>query len=112
MVNNTIERFQKEDAWSRKTANSLKIFNPKTPKQYMTPKIHKENNPERPVISSITCHTSEILRFVDHYPQPVVKEIPSYIKDTNDFVKKINDLTVPKNWIILTMDVKSLKSVK
>ena len=45
---------------------------------------------------------------VDYYLQPVVKEIPSHIKDTNDFVKKINKLNVPQDSILVTMDVKSL----
>ena len=84
------------------------MFNPKTRKFCITPKIHKENNPGRPVINSINCHASEIPRFVDHYLQPVVKEIPSYIEDTNDFVKKIKNLTVPKDSILVTMDVESL----
>ena len=62
-------------------------------------RIHKENNPGRPVNNSNNCPTSEILRFV--------KEIPSYIKDTNDFVKKINNFKVPKYPFLVTMDVKA-----
>ena len=81
----------------KKTAVGLKVINLQRPKCYITPKIHKENNPGRPVINSINCHTSEISRFVDHHLQPLVKEIPSYIKDTNDFVNKINNFKVPEN---------------
>ena len=84
------------------------MFNLKTSKLYITPKIHKENNPGRPVVDSINSHTSEISRFVDHYHQPVVKEIPLYIKNTNDFVTKINNLTFPKDLMLVNMDVKSL----
>ena len=61
------------------------------PKLYITPKIHKPINPGRPEINSIDRHTSEILRFVDHHLQPVVKEIPLYIKDTNHFISKLNN---------------------
>ena len=82
--------------------------NVKTPKFYISPKIHKENNPGRPVINSINCHTSEISRFVDHHLQPLVREIPSYIKDTNDFINKIDNFAVPPNSFLVTMDVKSL----
>ena len=42
--------------------------------------MHQKNNPGRPVINSIICHTSEISCFVDHHPQALVKEIPSYIQ--------------------------------
>ena len=79
MANNTTERFQKENLLSKKTAEHLKIFSPKTSKFFITPKIHKENNPGRPVINSINCHTSEITRFEDR------------ISDTTDFFKKINN---------------------
>ena len=49
---------------SKKTAEALTVINPKTQKFYITPKIHKEKNPGRPVIDSINCHTS---LFVDHH---------------------------------------------
>ena len=89
---------------SKKTAEGLTIFHTKTPQFYITLKIHTKNNPRRPVIHSISCHISEISHFLDHHLQPVVKEIPSYIKDTKDFVKKINNLTVPKDSILANMN--------
>ena len=108
MVNQTIERFKKENFLPQKIADGLKVTNPKTPKLYIAPNIHKPNNPGRPVINSIECHTSEISRFVDHHLQPVVKQIPSYIKDTNHFINKVNNFSVPVNSILVTMDVRSL----
>ena len=60
------------------------------------------------MINSINCHTSEISRFVDHYLQPLVKAILSYIKDTNDFINKIDNLAVTPNSFLVKMDVKSL----
>ena len=74
----------------------------------MTPEIDKENNPRRFTINSINRHTSEILHFADHYLQLVLKEIPSYIKGTNAFVKRINNLTVPEDLILFIVDIKSI----
>ena len=37
-----------------------------------------------------------------------MREIPSYIKDINDFINKIDNFTVPPNSFLVTMDVKSL----
>ena len=71
-------------------------------------KIHKENNPGRTVSYSISCHTSEILRFVDYHRQLLAKEIPSHIKDINYFVNKINNFKVSENSFLITMDVKAL----
>ena len=106
--NDTIDRFKKENLLSKKLADGLKSVNPKTPKSYISPKIHKENNPGRPVINSINYHTSEISRFVDHHLQPLVREITLYIKDTNDFINKIDNFAVPPDSFLVTMDVKSL----
>ena len=60
------------------------------------------------MINPINRHTSEISRFVDHHLQPLVREITSYIKDTNDFINKIDNFAVPPNSFLVTMDVKSL----
>ena len=47
-------------------------------------------------------------RFVDHSLQPLVRKIPSYIKDANDFINKVNNFPVPPNSLLVTMDIKSL----
>ena len=91
------EGFKKENLLSKKLTEGLKSVNPKSPKFYISPKIHKENNPGIPAINSINCYTSEISRFVEHHLQPLVREIPSYIKDTNDSINKSNNFPVPSN---------------
>ena len=37
-----------------------------------------------------------------------MKEIPSYVKDTVDFINNINNHNIPKESIFVTLDVKSL----
>ena len=108
LVNDTTTRFKKEKLLPQNIADGLNTSNPRTPKFYLSPKIHKPNNPGRPVISSVDCHTSNISRCVDYHLQPIVKNIPSYIKDTNDFIKKTKDLKVPKDAILVSLDVKAL----
>ena len=88
LVNETITRFQKEKLLPQNIADGLSTSNPRTPKFYLSPKKHKPNNPCRPVISSVDCHTSNISRYVDYHLQPIVKNIPSYIKDTKTSLKK------------------------
>ena len=60
------------------------------------------------MINLFECHTMGISRFVHHHLQLVVKQIPSYIKDTNHFANKVNNFSVPINPILVTTDVKSL----
>ena len=73
------------------------------------PKIHQTNNPGRPVVNSIDSHTSRISKYVDFYLQPFSQHLPSYIKDTSHFLRKLNNVkdSNPDN-ILVTLDVKSL----
>ena len=107
MVNQTIQRFKNEKLLPQKIADGLKITNPKTPKFYISPKIHKPNNSGRPVINSIECHAIRNFK-ICHHLQSVVKQIPLYIKDTNPFINKVNNFSVPVNSILVTMDMRSL----
>ena len=59
-IHKAISRFQKENLLSKNISEGLKTENTKTPHFYLKPKVHKDGNPGRPVISSIYCHTSKI----------------------------------------------------
>ena len=109
LVNYTIERFKKQKLINEKVAEGLKRNDPKTPKFYLRLKIHKEGNPGRPAVSSVNCHAANISKYVDYHLQPIVKEIPSYIKDTQDFLKKLEKVKdIPLESLLVTLDVKSL----
>jgi len=47
------------------------------------------DNPGRPIVSSCGAPTECISEFVDYHLQPLVMQIPSYLKDTKDFLWKI-----------------------
>ena len=109
LVNHTIDRFNKDQLINENIANGLTNPSPRTPQFHISPKIHKEDNPVRPVVSSINCHTANISKYVDYHLQPTVKQIPSFVKDSNDFINKINAVkSVPKNSYLVTMDARSL----
>ena len=91
LVNDTIERFKKQKLINEKVAEGLKRNDPKTPKFYLRSKIHKEGNPGRPVVSSVNCHTANISKYVDYHLQPIVNEIPSYVKDIQEFSQKVRE---------------------
>ena len=76
----------------------------------MLPKIYnKINNPGWPVVSSVGCHNTNISKFVDYHLKPIVQNIPSYVQHSNDFRNRINTAkNIPPNWMLVTMDVKSL----
>ena len=61
------------------------------------------------MVSSIDCHTAKISKYIDNQLQPHLKELKSYVKDSTDFIQKINCMEkIPDNSILVTMDVRSL----
>ena len=89
----------------------LTDFVPRTSRLYLLPKIHKNVQPPpgRPVISSNGAPTERISQFVDFFLQPFVSKNRSYIKDTNDFLLKLQALgKLPENTILFSLDVVSL----
>ena len=91
-IHKVVSRFQKENLINKNISEGLKPENPKKPHFYLKPKVHQEDNPGRPVISSINCHTSKISDNVGYHLQPIVKEISSYVQDTTDLLRKINKI--------------------
>ena len=83
---------------------------PRTSSIYFLPKIHKPDNRDRPIVASFSSSTKYVSAYIDAHLQPIVKSLPSYIKDTNHFLKIILSLpmSLPPNTIMATVDVTSL----
>ncbi len=63
----------------------------------------------RPVVSGCGTPTEKLSEFVDHYLQPMMSNIPSYIQDTADFIRRIRGYTGDtRDTILVTIDVVAL----
>ena len=112
-ISSEIRSFLTEMAERGTIDSSTKAFltplNPRPGRFYMLPKIHKPNNPGRPIISSCDAPTKKISMFVDHHLRPHVEQLPSYLRDTTHFLTRIQGLdTPPPGTLLVTLDVKSL----
>ena len=95
-----------------KTANSLLKEKIKTLKFHLLLKIHNANNPGRHVIISINSHTSRNSDFVDYYLQPEVKNLKSYVKDTMEFIMKIEAIDhLSDDSYLVSLDICSLCTI-
>ena len=57
----------------------------------------------------MNCHTGNISKYVNYHIQPIFKEIPSYVKNTKDFLKKLDKVKgIPQESLLVTLEVKSL----
>ena len=99
------------------TPNEFKAMKPdeKSPSRfYCNFKVHKTYEivpPVRPIVSGSGSITENTGKFVAHHLSEVSTKHDSYLKDTPDFIRKIEKLNVkglPKNTLIVTMDVSGL----
>ena len=96
---------------SHDTFNYFLVKDPKFARFYLLPKIQKRlyDVPGRPVISNCGFYTENISSFLDFHLQPLAQKVKSYIKDTNHFLRKINELgQLPEGTILCTIDVVGL----
>ena len=98
-----------------KAFKSLNALKARTARFYILPKIHKSlvpgKVPGRPIISGNNCATEKISCLVDAHIKPFVKTYPSYVKDTTDFINKVESISgLPQDFIQATMDVTSLNT--
>uniref|UniRef100_A0A8C5M2E7 Reverse transcriptase domain-containing protein n=1 Tax=Leptobrachium leishanense TaxID=445787 RepID=A0A8C5M2E7_9ANUR len=94
----------------------LKYLNPLFPKIpifYLLPKIHKDplHPPGRPIISGIQSVTSHLSQYLDILLQPLVKLIPSYLKDTMSLLQILENFKWEPDFFLVTCDVQSLYSI-
>ncbi|PIK56552.1 hypothetical protein BSL78_06520 [Apostichopus japonicus] len=108
-VKRVIQKIVSNGSIDRKLGQNLLENDPKPGRFYFLPKIHKEGNPGRPIISGNGTATEKISKFVDLLIQPLVSALPSYVQDTTDFIRKIGEIkNLPLSSLLVTLDVSSL----
>ena len=112
LINKKISELVKANLIPHQISKFLRPKNVKPGSFYLLIKVHKENNPGRPIISGIDTPTEKLSLVIDHCIKHIPPRLPSYIKDTNDFLVKINSINEKfgdiNNVLLATMDVVSL----
>ena len=97
------------------TATNLIMTTPRTSCIYFLPKIHKPNNPGRPIVSACSCPTELISSYLDKIMAPIVRSLPSYqsyVKDSQHALQIFRDFNfLGEDKLIFTMDITSLYTV-
>ena len=107
----TLQKMKIKEEITDKNIDYFMINNPRIARFYLLPKIHKrlQNVPGRPVVSHVGFNTERISSFIDYHLQPLAQNVKSYIKDTNDFLCKLNKIgKLPDDAIMVTVDVVGL----
>ena len=91
--------------------NTFKYLHSNTcsaPKFYGLPKLHKPNCPLRPITSFIGSPTYNLSKCISKSLQKTVGLNEFYIKDSWSFKNKVSNLTIPKNFTIISLDIVSM----
>ncbi|XP_068129502.1 extracellular calcium-sensing receptor-like [Hyperolius riggenbachi] len=80
------------------------------PTIYVLPKIHKDpvRPPGRPIISAVDGPLERVGKFVDRKLKGIVSQLPSYVRDTADVLRIIDEVTVLPGSLLVGIDVESL----
>ena len=84
---------------------------PRTPQFYGIPKIHKKYThlpPMRPIVSQTLSILSPTACFLDHVLQPLAQSYTDYLHNSTALSLTLQDLHVPDNAILVTIDVTGL----
>ena len=103
-----INRWKRKGWVTNELAQKLLPGEPKPGHFYGLPKVHKKDTPLRPIIPQCQALSTPLSSYVDFILQPIVKSLPSYIKDTNHHLQDLNQIHVPDGAILVTMDSKAL----
>ncbi|MCG7879960.1 MAG: hypothetical protein N0C90_27085, partial [Candidatus Thiodiazotropha endolucinida] len=74
------------------------------------PKLHKEKAPLRTIVSGLNTATERIAELAEHELSEFVESSPSNLRDTTDFIQKLNEIhePLPENSVLFCFDVQKL----
>ena len=81
------------------------------PQFYGLPKIHKKFDqlpPLRPIVSHCNSTLNPTARLIDHCLQPLAQSYPDYLHNSTTMSLILEDLHVPDDTILVSIDVESL----
>ena len=111
IIKSVLRKVRNRKDISDETLDYFLVNNPKLGRFYLLPKIYKRlhNVPGRPVISNSGYYTENMSAFLKYHLKPIAQKIKLYIKETNDFLPKLDALpSLPEDIILCTIDIMSL----
>ena len=120
----SIEQYHTAEKLVRKTVNKMHMDGHigKEMKKYLipklnkpgklkgNPKLHKKGKPMRTIVSGRDTPTENMAEIAEGQLNQYVEEFPSFIKDTTDFLSKLNEMNdnLPHDAILFCFDVEKL----
>ncbi|XP_045460391.1 uncharacterized protein LOC123670856 [Harmonia axyridis] len=106
--NKIIKNWKEKGFISEIDYKTLIIHNSKTPKIYGLPKIHKEGNPLRPIVSCVQSPLYHLSKYLAEILTRTTGNNEYYIKNSIELKEQLNKLKINKNDKLYSLDVVSL----
>ena len=78
------------------------------PKFYGLPKVHKDDTPLRPIVSSVGSVSNETAKELSRILKPLVGKTEHHVKNAKDFIDSIQDIRMNPNECLVSYDVEAL----
>ena len=109
-VNVTLENLLQANEITRATHDHLRVSENVThpPLFYGSAKLHKDGVPLRPIVSTIGSSTYMIAKRLNNVLAPYAQQANSYVRNTTDFLEKLEDVTIDDDELMVSFDIKSM----
>ena len=104
---NILKRVKNQTGLDNKTYRTMYPMGCRAPKFYGLPKIHKQDTPLRPIVSSCGSVTYGVAKELSKILKPLVGE-SHYINSTHDFVEQVKSVTLLPEECLSSYDVSAL----
>ncbi|XP_072037195.1 uncharacterized protein [Amphiura filiformis] len=107
-IGKAISELKEQNKVDKKKASHLTPKHTVSPRIYGLPKIHKENMPLRPIVSSINSPCYNLAKHLADILTPLSGKGTSYIKNSQHFVEKAGQIPIQPGDLLVSFDVVSL----
>ncbi|CAH2275500.1 Hypothetical predicted protein [Pelobates cultripes] len=114
LIENVLQTGLEQDFLDQDLWEFLHQSNPRTPMIYPPPKVHKnlQDPPGRPIISAVGGILEPLARWLDFLFKETIESLPTYIKDTPNFIHLISTVNLPIEPVsLVTCDINSLYTI-
>ncbi|XP_053691042.1 uncharacterized protein LOC128739573 [Sabethes cyaneus] len=91
-----------------RTHRKLKVTSGNPPRIYGLPKIHKQDRPLRPVVSTIGSATYNMAQYLAEIIGHIVGKTDFHVRNSFEFAEQITGKQIPEDTILFSLDVTSL----
>ena len=106
-MNSSLLKLKTDGELSNVTYNRLRCSSGSIPRIYGLPKIHKQNTPLRPIVSSYSSPTYQLSKHLVTILSPLLGATSSTVRNSKDFVSFVRSINLDEE-VLVSCDVVSL----